>query len=536
MIVRILSLLRLKQRATLRQFVRSLRTPRRAIGLLVLTALIGFVVWSSWHAGGATSRGGLSRESLVLFGAMMLVMSLSSGFVQQGPRFTPADVDFLFPAPFSPRHLLVWRLLHVWPLMLISASFMLLVFGWRYERPGRFLVGIFLLQTTATHVQILISVVLTLASDALARRLRGVGRWITMAALVGGLLFVVLATSRNGGLGPIVASVTRSSATRLLLFPAAACGDFVFGETARATGFALLKLVLGAAGTLGLLLLPDVDFREESIATTARISRLLAARRRLGTAVDVEEVRRVRSGVLPAARLLFRGSGAIVWKNLLLAVRSWKSLVPSLAIGLIVVLPIVFATRKAGVDAARGALVPLLMVTLLLSNALGFDLRREVDRLDQLRALPLSPRSVVFAELIVPWVLGVTLQELLVATIALAGQGDRVGLSVVALAMPFLTFLAVEIDNLALFLFAPKTQAGAARGSLSSSSPGQMLRAFVWLIAAAPGIVAGLALYAATRSIGWSIAAGSAVEIAIAAALFVLLVRCYGSREVESGD
>jgi hypothetical protein len=525
-------LLLLKQRAWLRHFLGTLVAPRRALGVLAMLGLVSFAVWQSWSG----VRGGLARESLAVLGALVYLMSVSSGFVQQGPRFTPADVDFLFPAPFSPRHLLVWRLVQLWPLTAFSTLFMALMFGARLESPARFLVGMFLLQATALHVQLLVSVLMTLAGDALARRLRGAARALVTIALFSALAYLVFALSLRGGVSSAVAPLVQAPLTRFLFFPAADCVDFVFGETPRATGFALLRLLLGTFGTLGLLFLPDVDFREDSVATTARAARLLAARRRTGAAVDLEEGRRARSGAVPAARLLFRSSGAIVWKNLLVLLRSWKAVLPSLLVGLALVLPIVFATRNTSLEPAAGALLPVVMLTLFCSNALSFDLRRETDRLDQLRALPLPSTAIVFSELLLPWALVVALQESLIVAITLSGRGENAGLGLLALALPVLAFLWVEIDNLAVFVFATRSQAGAARGSVSSSSPAQMLRLLGWFVVAVPGVAAGMWVREATDSTPCAVAGGVAVEVALAAALFALLVRWYETRDVEAAE
>src|SRR5688572_3358253 len=240
-----------------------------------MAALLGLGVWLRIN-----TEGGLARESLAVLGAMFFVMSIAGGFVQQGPRFTPADVDFLFPAPFSPRHLLMWRLLHLWPLTLFTTLFLLVMFSARLDRPVRFLTGIFLLQVTGLHLQLLIAVLMTKVGDALVKKVRGVARLLAMATLFGALIYLLYALTEQGGVTNLIAPVAQSPVARVLLFPVTACVDFVFGETASATTFAFLRLLLGALGTLGLLLLPDIDFREESVATTARVSRLLAARRR----------------------------------------------------------------------------------------------------------------------------------------------------------------------------------------------------------------------------------------------------------------
>lgn len=518
----------LRQRGVLRQFVRSLRQPVRLIGLLVGGLGLGFIVWTS--LGGAHDgriAAPMSRGSFAVLCAMLFAMAVATGFAQEGPRFTPADVDFLFPAPFTPRQLLLWRLLQLWPLTLVSVGFMTLAFGLRLEHPGRFVVGMALLQLTALHLQLLIAVLLTRLSERASRRLRGIGRTAALLLLFGGLAWVVMAVAEVGGLRAVLAPIADAPTARVLLFPVAACVDFIHADTAAGLGLALARLVAGAGASLALLLSLEVDYLEESVATTARFARVLAARRRGGMAVDESGgAEKGRSLVLAASPFLFRGAGALVWKNLLVVLRSWKAVVPGLMIGLMIVLPGIYAARApdAPLTLALAALVP---ATIFWSNALAFDLRRDFDRLDELRALPFRPSALVLAELVVPWVAGVVLQELLLLLVAFSRPVDRELLIGAAAAMPLLMFTALVIDNLALFLFATK---GAGASRPSAGTAGQALRPLAWLAAIAPGAVAWFALKSAGVDPRLATAAGVTIDAAIALLLFFLLVRVYESR------
>ncbi len=536
MTVTLLRLFLLRQRGTLRQLVRSFRQPARLIGATVVLFGFGCLIWSSVQRAGDHAT--LTRESFAVLGAMIFTMSIAGGFVQQGPRFAPADVDFLFPAPFTPRHLLLWRLLHLWPLTLLSVGVMTIAFGLRLERPWRFVVGMSLLQLTALHLQLLVSVLLTKATDATARRLRGAARVIAPIVLFGALLYVVFAISERGGLPQLIAPAANSSLARIVFFPAAACSDFVYGVTDRATLLALLRLVIGAAGTFVLLLLPEVDFLEESVATTARFAKAIAARRRGGGAIAIELSGggSGRSLALPAWRGLFGGAGALVWKNLLVLGRSWRLVIPGLLVGLMIVLPGILSMRRQGGGAGGQSVAvgSLLLATIFWSSALGFDLRRELDRLDELRALPLRPSALVFAELLVPWVVGAVLQEALLVGVhyGLAGQAHVGSLAV---ALPLLMFLAVVIDNLSVFLFAPKGST-SSRGGFGGGSPLQALRPIAWLAAAVPGAALWRCLLGLDVDPRIALAAGTLLDVAIAAGLFVLLVRLYVGRTVDAAE
>lgn len=527
MIEVLLRLWLLRQRGVVRQFFRSLRQPARLVGALVAVGGLALLVWTSSR----DVHERMSKDSFAVLGAMLFTMSVASSFLQQGPRFAPADVDFLFPAPLTPRWLLVWRLMQLWPLTLLSVLFLTLAFGLRLERPGRFLVALVLLQCTALHLQLLISVLLTRLSDRAARRLRGAGRTIASLVLVGALIYLLVVVANAGGLRQWVAPVANAPLARVLFFPSAAAVDFVFGESALATGLALLRLVVAAIATLVLLLLPEVDYLEDSVATTARVARSLAARRRGEIVVgEVGGARTGRSLALPPSPLLFRGAGALVWKNLLLLLRSWRAVVPGVAIGLLVVLPGIVAMRRDG-GSPHVAIGSLALATIFWSSALSFDLRREFDRLDELRSLPLRPVALVFAELLVPWAIGVALQEALLVLIASGPGSEGLHFGALAAAMPLLMFVAVVIDNLALFLFAAK---GAGPRGESSGSPGQALRPLAWMAAIAPGFFVWFRLSSAPLDPFWPVAAGVAVNVAIASSLFLLLVRLYEARSAES--
>ena len=526
----LLALWWLGQRAWLRNQV---RRPRRLLFVAVVLGLLVLRVVAMPRR--PPLLGSDAQSPLLLLGSMLFLLSVASGFLQQGPRFTPADVDFLFPAPLSPRGLLLFRLLHLWPAALLSSAFLVLMFGDSVGAPWRVFVGLGALQVTALHLQLLISVLLTRADEAVAKRLRRGARVALLLVLFTGVFALIYTISEHGGLGTVVAEVARSPAARVLVFPAAACADFVVADTGARTLLALLRLALGVAGTFALLMVPEIDFREESIDTTARVARLLAQRRRGETVIDLEG-RRVASRTGRATRL-FSGAGAILWKNSIVLSRSLRTVVPGVLFGLLFVLPALFASRR-DVLGIFPAMMAIVMATLFGSNAFNFDLRREVDRIDALRALPLPATAIVLAELVTPWVLCVGLQELLVATVVLSVDVDREWFGALALALPIVTAVLVVIDNLAVFLLAPRPGSAEARGGIGAGagSPAQMLRVFVWFAALLPagGALLVARLLDAQRWVG--LTAAAAVELLVAAALFVALVRCFERREFAAGE
>jgi hypothetical protein len=257
--------------------------------------------------------------------------------------------------------------------------------------------------------------------------------------------------------------------------------------------------------------------------------------------IDLEQARKVRSHS-GRGSLLFRGAGALVWKNGVVFSRSLRPVLSAIAFGLVFVLPVLFTVKaqRYGIGlssvSAFVSIGAFMMLTSFASNAFNFDLRREVERIDQLRALPLPASAVVLAELFLPWTLCVALQEVVLLAAALFLPHERPLLALLALALPLVNFVMLVIDNLAIFVLAPRPGSAGARGSFGTSSPAQMLRLVAWGIALLPagaGWSAALAL-GASPSVGMIVAGG--VECCVAFALFSLLVRSFERREFDTAE
>jgi hypothetical protein len=198
---------------------------------------------------------------------------------------------------------------------------------------------------TPLHLQLLISVLLTRADEAVAKRLRRGARVALLLVLFTGvfaLIYTITSTAASARWSP---RWRARRAARVLVFPAAACADFVVADTGARTLLALLRLALGVAGTFALLMVPEIDFREESIDTTARVARLLAQRRRGETVIDLEGLPRRLAHRPRDAPLLGRGRDPLEEFSIVLS-RSLRTVVPGVLFGLLFVLPALFASRR----------------------------------------------------------------------------------------------------------------------------------------------------------------------------------------------
>jgi ABC-2 type transport system permease protein len=129
-------------------------------------------------------------------------------------------------------------------------------------------------------------------------------------------------------------------------------------------------------------------------------------------------------------------------------------------------LALVFIIVVGGGQDGRLALLPLLgsivaMAVLIGPVRMSLDLRHDLDRIDLLRALPLTGRQIVLAEMIAPTAALALLQWILLA-IAVAFGSDLGGLDLharlaialsAALVCPALTMVGMVVQNAAALLF-----------------------------------------------------------------------------------
>ncbi len=212
---------------------------------------------------------------------------------------------------------------------------------------------------------------------------------------------------------------------------------------------------LGAIAVLLVLLFEavarlPVDFREASLRTSLDLERRVARVRRGQGGVAA-----FQGGGAAAARpvpwLMGRGpAGAIVWLRTARLLRQARgSLVVA---GIVAVAGIVLGTRVFGDSVEETAALAVLAVVYLASG-LRVDLRADLDRMEVLKAWPVSPVKL-FAASLVP---GTVVTSVVVAVITLArssilGAWDPGHLAVLA-AVPPLAFAWIAVDNAVFLLF-----------------------------------------------------------------------------------
>ena len=418
----------LLKRRTL-HFLRGLRRPTTLIGFAALAFCFGFWFYHRRHEFFTH----LVRPEILIGGALvMLGGSVFQGFLQRGLVFEPPDVEFLFTSPFTQRQIVLYRLLPGYLFALVQGTVFLVLFAPHLKHPVMTSGGVVLFQIVCFHVSAGAAIFAGTISEAAHHRIR----WMMMGAF-----FLITALYLRGVLGlKLIPAFVSSPLTQVFFYPAVTLSDvgtapflgqwtlrWVKSNSWSTFGaweaiFYLGAFAVAAAMSLWLVLRLRANIFETSLATTTR-----AAERRLrfqqGRSVRVVELVQLRSRRLPKARL-FRGVGAIIWKNLVVARRSRRSLGLAVAFALIYSGFFIALRWLFHEHLTQGGRLPereilnfdriiggmMCVQVFFLQRALPFDFRRDGNHLVGFRALPISPFGLALAELCVPTVFSFVFQ------------------------------------------------------------------------------------------------------------------------------
>ncbi len=463
-------LLRLKLRGLVRKHGRRLRTPKG----LVLT-LLGCAAFALWLGGLAFS---FARPAELLtgpegalrvraFALLLVVLSFSSALTNRGLYLPRAEIERLFSAPLARAELVRYRLLAGGLRSLIGGLVLGLFGARRMPEPLLAFLGIVLAMQTLPVLNQLVAIALGGLEQRAADVLRRVGSLLVLALLLllAALVFA-LVTDRPlealPGIGPWLGSAVDVEG-ELLAHPYLARATLVFvpwSELITADSLRAFAPWFVACVALHLFLVElcarlPIDYRETALATSARAAARMARVRRGGGAAATRASRTAARWRIPW--LFGRGpAGAIAWRKCAGMVRKakgafWVALIALLFIT--VFANLMLGSPPDGQELGMPVLIAMLG-TIYLCSGLRFDFREELERMDVIRAWPLSPARV-FAAMLLPEVVLVSL--LVGGTVllesGLAGRLGGVALAVVAF-LPFLVFAWVAADNL-VFLFAP---------------------------------------------------------------------------------
>lgn len=404
-------LLRRSARNRLVRMMSRLQEPRYAIALVAGLAYLWFFLFHRPARVAPTSQ--TLVQLIPLLGSLAILVAVARWWIFGADRsalsFTPAEIQFLFPAPITRTALLRWKLLR-WQLV-IAVNAVIWILLARRSRPP---IPVFLYAVSLWAVFSTLS--MHRLGSALARA--GVGlHWrtglrrqavpITLAlaaifgvAVVFGFHWNALADTCCGAeFVPALRHVMDHPVVTVVLFPF----RLLMAPLGAVTISAWTRSILPALGLLALhyawVERSQVAFEEASVLASHEVSQRIA------------RLTRDRNRVVPTGRVTRRltlrprgwPGGAILWKNTLAVIRG--NLSRNGVIGFLVVAGvftyIISGNRNVEMATALGY-VALGMAGILVvfgSVWIRNDLRQDLLYLGLLRSFPLRGRTIVLAEI-----------------------------------------------------------------------------------------------------------------------------------------
>jgi hypothetical protein len=498
-------------RNRLRAQARRLKNPRYAVALIVGLVYLYFFLLRPNRSGGRSGQVGLgalfaSEPAQQVLAFLFLLLAMSwwlTGKDKSALAFSPAEVEFLFPAPVTRRGLLHFKLLRSQTAILLNTLIWMLVFGRAGSGPGAW--------SRALSFWALFSIMslhrlgATLVRTGAAEHGWFAARRNLVALTLYGALFVGAAWS----FAPIFPALARAPgfsaaidliagrlhdpvpravlfAPQLVLAPLFAVG---LEAWARAFGPVLLILALHYVWVIR----TETSFEESAVeASVARAKRIAAVRARSAGRAATASPRRMRWSI----RLSPRGhpAMAIVWKNTLGLMRT-TSIAPFLSFVVAIGIMAVVMSSSGGRPPRFIAFLSLMlvfMIAIMGARLVRNDLRYDMQMLGVFKTLPLRGHTVMVAEIISP-VLALTAMQtvlLVVAYVSFLGSdtvspfGDEMPIGVGArtlilvcapLALMAINAVTVTVQNAAALLFPAWIRLGPAPALGGIETMGQNL-------------------------------------------------------------
>jgi hypothetical protein len=206
----------------------------------------------------------------------------------------------------------------------------------------------------------------------------------------------------------------------------------------------------------------DADYLETAAASGERMyARRMRARRGQG----------LSSGAISSSLRLpplprLDGVGPLAWRQLTGAARTARTTL--IVLGLATLLAAPFIRRFFQTDALPPVLGIAGWLTLFTTNLLRFDFRGDLEQIDTLKALPLSPWAIVLGEVTTPVTILSSLHFLLLMGLTIVEPSHRLIAASVAIVVIPLNLLFSLIENL-IFLLFPVREVAVSPGDLQGT-------------------------------------------------------------------
>jgi hypothetical protein len=472
-------LLRLRIRGTLRRMGRAVSTIKGALltvlGLGIFAPhLIAAIVQP--HMGTPETLVQIRRfGTLGLLAYCVIILLTSVG--EKSIYFSPPEVDFLFPGPFSRRRLLAYKLGG----QLLNAALLSVLMGaFAAKNAASPIAAVIGLLLGFCFLQ-LFSVAVNLTGSTVGAMAHNRSRKFALGALLLAIVAGLVPIGRElMTLEPIqiLQRIEQSPAMRVILMP---LSWFVQAFSAERVWPDLLKwsacsLAVDLA-LLGLIFALDAQYYESAAASSAKLyARQQRMRRGGGLGLSLELSRKKGKRVSLPMLPWLRGVGPVAWRQITSAQRDIGRSLLVVFILTMMTLPALFTATSGGQrDPAYLALIleaTVLASTFFLSSMIPFDFRSDFDRLAELKALPISAVALSIGQMFTPLVV-LTFSQFIVVVVIGVKIGDLTWIfyALGAFALP-LNLFQIGLENLFFLLFPSRPLTG---GTFDVQAMGRMM-------------------------------------------------------------
>jgi hypothetical protein len=448
----------LRIRGSVRAIAVKLKTPKgAALGLFSLL-LFGMMIGPNLALAFAPGRPGVPfgaeflREIVPPMMLLFVVLNCVSSIGERALYFTPSEVDFLFPAPFSRREILVFKILGSVTMAIYFGLFMpVFLLRFVHSWPAASL-GFFLASLMISSLTLCIQLVGQTVSEHAFTRGRRLLLWCSFAAAV-----AVLGNAAAGGIDETTLLRARHSpAAEIVLAPFAVFAHVIDAERLLpdTLGWAALAAAMIVA-VYALAVRLDANYLE----TSARVSQKLQERKRRITTEGIFTPRmsEVQHSRLPRPRW-WGGMGPLVWRQVIQVLRGSRGAMIAVAIMIVAMgAPLGFAAWRSH---DLSTLLPHMIIglaayaTFFFSAQAPLGFRTDYERFDLLKTLPIRPLAMACGQtLVVATVLTLLQWAVFAATAIVAPRAAGELLAAGLIALPY-NWIICGTENL-LFLFSP---------------------------------------------------------------------------------
>lgn len=435
-----------------RYFVLGLRTPKKAMFTIVAMAM--FCLWlgpqvmmTFW----ATEKISLDIQPFIPLGLLLITgTQLFTSANERAVMFHQNEIDFLFPAPFTRRQLLLFKIITSFGGVLFS-SLIFTVVMMRFVEHGLLMFFGFFLALSFVHL-LSMSVVLlrqTVDETLYARIWHG-----AMYVVVIGLVYLGwqyrMVVIEKGGL-QLLKEIYNNPYCYYVLAPFDVFGYLITNESWFWGLCVWLPVALGINLFLLIIVFQlDQNYLEVSLQVSQKLHKRVAQVRR-GGSVFVSKSKEVKKSFRAFPRM--NGVGTIAWRQYLLANRNMGSWLFTFFLMMAASIGAYFFTREIEPATLIWIVLGILIYfSLFITQYIKFDFRSDLDQFDWLKQMPVSPAAIATGEIVIP-VVFLTLLEAFTFSLPFALRGEFIyWFYLILLILPFNVFL-VGVDNFIFLLF-----------------------------------------------------------------------------------